>query len=304
MKPKNVARRSMLKKMGLMAGAAVVSPISYAAASEAPGFKKPKKVLTLAHITDVHMRPEHDAPNRFRKCMEDIKKHQIDFFLNGGDTIYAADYDHISRERTLEQWKIWQGLREELGDYEIHSCLGNHDMWWAAPNKKDEMYGKDYAVKQLGTPHRYYSFDKAGWHFVILDGNNDPYGALDQGQCQWLETDLDGVPDGGNVLILSHYPVVGINGGTHTDQKYLKQLFYMHRDKKISCFGGHVHLLESIVYNGVNFFCNGALSGFWWEDGDENSKGKYWVEETPPGYAIVELFENGLVRNTYYPHPY
>lgn len=304
MTSKTEQRRTMLKKMGMAAGAAIISPISYAAASQEAGFKEPKKVLTLAHITDVHIRPEHNAPQRFKQCLQEIKKHKVDFFLNGGDSIYAADYDHITRERTLEQWQIWHELRKEIGSVAMHSCLGNHDMWWAAPNKADAMYGKAYAVKQLGTPNRYYSFDQAGWHFIILDGNNDPYGALDAEQMQWLKADLASLRKGAHVLVMSHYPIVGVNGGTHNDRKLLTDLFYTHKDKKISCFSGHVHLLESVVYNGVNYFGNGAMSGFWWEDGDEKSKGKYWVEETPPGYAIVELFDDGLVKNTYYPYAY
>jgi 3',5'-cyclic AMP phosphodiesterase CpdA len=304
MKDNKLNRRSALKTFGLAAGAAIVSPISYAAESKKADFKKPKKSLTIAHITDVHMRPEHNAPNRFRQCIKDIKKHKVDFFLNGGDTIYAADYGHITRERTNEQWKIWQELRSEISEYEVHSCLGNHDMWWAAPSKEDEMYGKNYVVKQLKTPNRYYSFDKQNWHFVILDSNNKNAGSLDEEQRKWLENDLSQLKKGSNVLFLTHYPIIGVNGGSHKDRKYITKLFYQHKDKNLTCLSGHVHLLDSVVYNNVNYFCNGALSGFWWEDGNEESGGKYWVEETPPGYAIVELFDNGLVKNTYYPHPY
>lgn len=302
MDKKGEQRRTVFKGLGLAAGLAMVSPIAYVAPSKYPSIKTPKKVLTVAHITDVHMRPEHDAPNRFRKCVEEIKKHKIDFFLNGGDTIYAADYDHITRSRTNEQWKIWHDLRKEIAEYEMHSCLGNHDMWWAAPSKNDEMYGKDFAVKQLKIPNRYYSFDKEGWHFVILDSNNENPGSLDNEQRMWLENDLERLDKKSNVLFLSHYPVLGVNGGTHSDNRYLTKLFYAHRDKNITCLSGHTHLLDSVRYNNVSYFCNGALSGFWWEDGNEESVKRYWVEETPPGYAIIELYENGLVNNNYYPH--
>ncbi|UOY04885.1 metallophosphoesterase family protein [Muricauda sp. SCSIO 64092] len=251
----------------------------------------------MAHITDVHIRPEHNAPNRFKQCLEEIKAHEVDFFLNGGDTIYAADYKHINRERVNEQWNIWKSLRSEFSEYEVHSCLGNHDMWWAAPNEQDFMYGKDYVVKQLETPGRYYSFNKQDWHLVILDSNNENAGSLDEEQRKWLEKDLAELEKGGNVLFLSHYPILGVNGGTHSDRKYITDLFYDHKDKSITCLSGHVHLLDSVVYNNVNYFCNGAISGFWWEDGNEESGNRYWVEETPPGYAIVDLFEDGTVEH-------
>jgi len=303
----NSERRNVLKKMGLAAGAIAISPLVSASAND-DNFKDKKRVLRIAHITDVHIRPEHDAPNRFRKCLEDIKKHKVDFFLNGGDTIYAADYGDIKRKRVLEQWDIWKTLRGEFSEYDVFSCLGNHDMWWAAPDKSDAMYGKDYVVKQLDIPRRYYSFDRKGWHFIVLDSNNEKAGSLDKLQREWLEKDLEKLPSRSPVVVLSHYPILGVctilDGGNHTDSKYITKLFYKHKDKKINCFSGHVHLLDVAKYNSVNYFCNGALCGFWWEDGNENSAGKYWYKETPPGYAIIDLFEDGTLLNTYYSHTY
>ncbi len=208
----------------------------------------------------------------------------------------------------MEQWDIWKELRNEFSEYEVHSCLGNHDMWWAAPEKTDSMYGKDYVVKQLGISSRFYSFSKQGWHFIILDSLNADVPSLDKEQRQWLEQDLDKLSPETPVLVMSHCPILGVStildGGNHKDSKYITELFYQHNDKKITCLSGHVHLLDSAVYNGVNYFCNGSMSGFWWQDGDNNSAGKCWYHQTPPGYAIIDLYEDGSVNNTYYPHGY
>lgn len=296
-------RRSLLKNIGLVTAASYLAPVT-AGAKTNDKESRPKKKLRIAHITDVHIRPELDAPIRFRKCLNDIKAHKVDFFLNSGDTIYAADYDDIKRSRVVEQWSIWKDLRSEFSEYEVHSCLGNHDMWWAAPNKQDPMYGKEYAVKQLGTIGRYYSFDKSNWHFIILDSNNTPPGSLDKEQRQWLETDLAEQAFGSNIIVMSHFPVVDINGGTHKDRDYITDLFYKHKDKKIHCLSGHVHLLANASYNNVYYYCNGAMSGFWWEEGNEKSEGKSWCRQTPPGYAILDLYSDGTIKNTYYPHEY
>ena len=67
----------------------MLHPVLYA--SSTTNRTNSKKVLKIAHITDVHIRPEPDAPNRFRKCLNDIKKNKVDFFLNGGDTRWAGD---------------------------------------------------------------------------------------------------------------------------------------------------------------------------------------------------------------------
>ncbi len=292
-------RRNWLKNTGIVTGAAIVVPEKIVAN------KKKKAVLTVAHITDVHIRNQDDAPNRFKKCLEDVKKHKLDFILNGGDSIFAADYNDVSREKMLEYWSIWDGCTKTVESYEMHSCIGNHDPWWSAPSKQDEMYGKDYVVKRLKTPGRYYSFNKKGWHFIILDGNNEKI-SLDEAQYQWLEKDLEQLSKNTPVLLMSHYPIFGatpiLEGGGHSDFKKLKNLFYKHRDKVKICLSGHQHLLDSTTYNGVQYCCNGAMSGFWWEKGDEHSAGPYYYQETPPGYAILEFYEDGTVNNTYFPH--
>lgn len=298
-------RRQLLKKLGLATGTAVLSPILLSAQNNTSK-TKPKRVLRIAHITDIHISPDNNAPNRFRKCLTDIKKHGVDFFLNGGDTIMAADYDHITREQVLKQWQIWDELRSEFTDIKMYSCLGNHDMWWAAPEKADAMYGKDYVIKKLELSNRYYSFRKKEWKFIVLDSNNKNAGSLDDKQREWLEQELSELEQGASVLVMSHYPILAVStipyGGSHTDSVYITKLFHKHRDKKIHCISGHMHLLDSAVYNKVPYYCNGSMSGFWWGEGDKDSAEKYWYHETPPGYAIIDLFADGTLRNTYYPH--
>lgn len=299
-------RRDLLRNIGLSTGAIAIGNNSIA---ESTGKPKSKRVLRIVHITDVHIRPEHNAPERFKKCLEEIKTHQPDFFLNGGDTIYAADYDNITRERVNIQWDIWKDCIKSIGNVEIHSCLGNHDMWWAAPNKDDEMYGKNYVVKQTAMPNRYYSFTKANWHFIILDSNNENAGSIDAEQRTWLEKELHDLPASSNVLIMSHYPLLAActyldGGGMHSDFRYLTNLFYQYKDKVKACISGHIHLQDSVVYNNLPYYCNGAMSGFWWEEGDKNSAAKYFYLQTPPGYAIIDLYKDGTVLNNYHPHRY
>lgn len=300
-------RRSWLKQATLTAASVSTLGFKGLNASEQQDERKKKAVLKIAHITDVHIRPEENAIERFKNCLAEIKKHKVDFFLNGGDTVYAVDYNHIKRERVHELWDIWDDCRKEVQSYEIYSCIGNHDSWWAAPSKEDEMYGKQYAVRRLKIPARYYSFSKKSWHFIILDGNNKGI-SLDEEQMLWLKSELQNLPVGAPVVVMSHFPILGVtphwDGGMHSDYKELKKLFYDHRDKLKLCLSGHNHLLDSVSYNGVQYCCNGAMSGFWWEKGNEKSAGKSYVEETPPGYAVITLYEDGSAENRYIPHTY
>ncbi len=261
-------------------------------------------VLTIAHITDVHIRPEEDVPARFKKCLELVKKHKVDFVLNGGDTIHDASYKDVKRERVTEQWKVWDECMLELKNYEVYSCIGNHDPWWAV-SKDDSMYGIPYAVKRLKIPHNYYKFVKKNWHFFVLDGN---YAGITLGEEQtaWLKDELSKVPTGDFVLLMSHYPVLTVTntweGGQHKDHQALKQIFYQYKEKVKVCLSGHQHLLDRAWYNGVNYFCNGAMSGFWWGKGDEKSAAPFYYQETPPGYAIIKLYNDGTVENQYFTH--
>lgn len=303
----HMKRRELLKCLGLGVGAVALGATSVVSAAEKKVEKKGKKVLRIAHITDVHLTAGGNAPQRFVQCLQHIKTLKIDFFLNGGDSIMAADYGDITREKVNEQWKVWNESIKTISEYELHSCLGNHDMWWAAPDKQDSMYGKDYVVKQLGIPKRYYSFDKKGWHFVILDSNNSGT-TLDDEQRKWLEKDLESIPKGTPVICMSHYPILAVcthvEGGNHSDSKYVSDLFYKHKDKRINCLSGHMHLLDNAIYNNVHYYCNGAMSGYWWGEGDKDSAGKTYYKQTPPGYAILDLYEDGTLVNEYFPHTF
>ena len=289
-------RREFFAKAGMVAGTVVVS-------GDALALPK-RKSLKVAHITDVHIRPEEDVPGRAVAWLEKVRAHQPDFFLNGGDSIHDASYDGVSKERTLEQWEAWDFFREKISDFEVYSCIGNHDPWWDVADKTDEMYGKPFVVKQLGIPSAYYSFGKGNWHFIILDGNHEGI-SLGAEQMEWLKEDLNALPSNTPTLMMSHFPITSVTealvGGQHSDHKELKALFYTHRDKVKVCLSGHQHMLDRAWYNDVHYFCNGSLSGFWWGEGDEQSAGKQYYLETPPGYAILELFENGDISNTYYP---
>jgi len=294
-------RRSFLTKSALLStGVAISNEVSAKSL-----FPKKKSYLTVAHITDVHIRPEEDVPARAMAWLKLVKNHHPDFYLNGGDSIHDASYDGVSRERMLEQWKVWDLFRNEIKESDVYSCIGNHDPWWDVPTKeKEPMYGKPYVVERLGIPAAYYSFDKGNWHFIIIDGNHEGISLGDE-QMNWLEKDLESIPAGTPTLIMSHFPITSITnalvGGQHKDHKELKKLFYKHKDKVRVCLSGHQHLLDRTWYNDVHYFCNGSLSGFWWGEGDAESAGKQYYLETPPGYAILKLHDDGKVENEYFP---
>jgi len=301
-------RRDLIKQIGLVSGAAVLSntvtasPINYE--------QKKKRVLKIAHITDVHIRPEYNAVARFKKCLEMIKKDKVDLILNGGDSIYAADYDNIKKERVIELWNCWKDSIELVKDIPMYSVLGNHDMWWQG--KGDELFGKPGVLKMLGLKNNYYSFDKNGWHFIMLDSNHPKSpGMLDEDQWNWFVQDVQS-SNGKPTLIMAHYPLLSCTGiidnkpdfigpfkvsGSYNHLDIMKFIEVFNKNKNIKvCLSGHIHLLDKVWYNDVSYLCNGAASGFWWEPGDD---GKSSYKQTVPGYSILNLYSNGSFDDQY-----
>lgn len=75
----------------------------------------------------------------------------------------------------------------------------------------------------------------------------------------------------------------------HIDARAIINLFANYPQVKL-CLSGHLHLQDKVVYNGVSYYCNGALCGNWW-------KGNY--QYTKPGYATVDLYADGSFEVNY-----
>lgn len=277
--------------------------------------QKRKRSLRIAHITDVHIQPELNAPIYFEKCLHHLQSlpDKPDIIFNGGDTI--MDALEQEKSRVVEQWDLWHSIVKNECSLKIEHCIGNHDVWGLKAAMGDPLYGKRYALDMMQIEKRYRSFDLNGWHFIVLDSTHlkadgSWYTAkLDEEQFDWLKNDLAATNPSMPVLILSHIPILagcvfydGDNrkGGDwnipgswmHIDSIEIVSLFSKHANVK-ACLSGHIHLLDKVEYNGVSYYCNGAVSGNWW-DGD--------YHETKAGYAIVDLFDDGTTARNYFPY--
>ncbi len=221
-----------------------------------------------------------------------------------------------THDRTALQWKIWRETLKAECSLPIRSCIGNHDLWgWdkqrSQTTGEEPQYGKQWAMDELELAERYYSYDQAGWHFVVLDSTHTDGGTgytakLDEEQFAWLEDDLRQTPSSTPILILSHIPIFaacpffdGDNEKTgnwivpgawmHIDARRIKNLFQRHPNVKV-CLSGHIHLVDRVDYLGVTYYCNGAVCGGWWSGP---------CQEFNNGYGLVELFEDGSFNNQY-----
>lgn len=270
--------------------------------------------LRFVHLTDMHIHSGPVPERGLRNLLEEIHDldEKPDFVINSGDNIMESL--KRSKEDTAAQWDAWQEYYRSKLNYELFSCIGNHDVWgWGMNDKQlenDPLFGKNWAVKELGMPNRYYSMDKNGWHFIFLDSSHrsedhQSYIAkLDKEQFEWLEDDLKQTGTGTPVCVVSHIPIIStavfFDGNNdkndswnipgawmHVDARKIKNLFSDYPNIKLA-ISGHVHLADKTSYLGIDYLCNGAACGAWW-------LGKY--QEFPPMYAIIDLFDDGTYNS-------
>jgi hypothetical protein len=267
-------------------------------------------VLRLAHLTDVHVRPDGNSRAGLTDCLRHV--HTLsdvpDLILNGGDAI--SDAFHTSKEEARGEWEVWHKVVRDECRLPMEHCLGNHDLGGDTGGDPACTDGKRRAMEALGLERRYRSFDRAGWHFVVLDSvtvkGNSYQAQLDDAQFQWLEADLLAVKNDVPVLILSHVPILTVcayfDGDNeksgdwvvpgrwmHIDARRLKELFRKHTNVRL-CLSGHIHLRDRVEYDGVTYICDGAVSGNWWN-------GPY--QGCPPGYGLVDLRADGGFEHRY-----
>lgn len=303
-----ISRRDLL-----IAGSSAALLPAFAGA--APVQRRGRRALRFAFATDMHVQPDKRAVDGWGACLRHInsQKDKPGLILTGGDLImdaFGADPD-----RTKAQWDVFLSGIKENSKLPIRHTLGNHDVFgWGNRDKykDDARFGKQWACDALGMEKPYYSFDQAGWHFVVLDSTYPSGGGytarLDDEQFEWLASDLASVPKETPVVVASHIPILmvcaifdGENERTgnwvipgsymHIDARKIKELFLKHPNVKL-CLSGHEHQVDKVVYNDVTYVCGGAVSAAWWG-------GNYF--QCTYGYVMVDLYRDGSFETEYVP---
>lgn len=268
-----------------------------------------KRSFTAAFITDIHIKPLAAAEAGMQKVLQQINRleNTPDFIINGGDSIMdalAAD-----KEKTRAQWELFDKIMQADNKLPVKHCIGNHDIWgWQlkADVKNDPLYGKGWWLQQTENSSTYYSYTHHNWHFIVLDSVQENKGGyialLDDEQFAWLENELEANKEK-FICIVSHIPVISFcsamffkdmlpNGDwklsralLHTDARRIKDLFKKYPNIK-TCLSGHIHLQDEVNYLGITYYCNGAVSGNWWNGA---------FQDFAPAYALFHFYKDGTV---------
>jgi 3',5'-cyclic AMP phosphodiesterase CpdA len=326
-------RRTWLKTFSAAATAALAWPLltsrrARAAADEAIARltavpARPPGTLRIAHITDCHIQPELGGDRGVALALQHLHSlpDKPDLILNTGDCIFDSLYRDQTTVASL--WDLWTRTLKDNCSLPIHHSLGNHDNWgWSKERSKttgaEPLWGKKWALDQLGLAKPYHSFTHGPWKFIMLDSqlhNPDVEGfweaRLDEEQFAWLESELQSSA-GKPVLLTSHVPIcspattldIGAPSGTkeypalnprrvHLDAKRIGQLLLKHPNVKL-CLSGHLHQIDRADYRGTTFLTNPAISGSWW-------KGKH-LGAFGEMYTLLDLSPNGSFTPHHIPY--
>lgn len=122
---------------------------------------------------------------------------------------------------------------------EYYHTRGNHE---------DKLYNYQLFF-DLPNGKTYYSFDRNGMHFIVLDVIHGEQ-PVDAEQLDWLKNDLI-ANDGKAIAVSMHIPLFTSGKYEPYNAPYLIDLFEKH--KVMFVFSAHVHCYERSYKNGINY---------------------------------------------------
>jgi Icc protein len=311
-----VSRRCFLVRTALIAGGMATGLRGSGAQTVTPAGDHGLRVLfaTDAHLmVDDALRSEQGLV----ACLEAVEELRPtpDFCLFGGDLTHESpELDLPTAERLLERfltvWRAHTGLPTFF-------TFGNHDLAGTknrAVNRDDPRFGKGLFRSRLELDRLSYAFEKAGWRFIVLDDvipepDGSYRGEFAEQGLAFLRGELEAHPQAPTV-ICTHIPPVSVLPNLNicgTVQAVGTQLETpaslvvsnagdLHRvlvettaNVKL-VLAGHLHHLEQIEVDGVQYLTGGAVCGNWWK-GTQNG--------CPEGFTVLDLHQDGTVRAEY-----
>ena len=216
-------RRSFTAISGIAAfggafGVAIGIKPPTASAAEPQAAVANNRALLFAHFTDIHMTTEHNAAQGTARALATAQGEGISMILTGGDLV--MDSFATKRATVDAEWALFHKTFDEHCKVPVEHCLGNHDVfgWCKAKSGLDGSepdYGYARAMAETKLASRWRSFDRNGWHFIVLSSvEHDPkdecgyLAQINPEQRAWLEKDLaaNTLP----TVVVSHIPIVTI----------------------------------------------------------------------------------------------
>jgi 3',5'-cyclic-AMP phosphodiesterase len=256
--------------------------------------------ITFGICSDVHLNLMHDAGERLTTFLDAMDSRNPDFIIELGDFVPADNkYSYF-----FDLWNSFDG--------DTYHVIGNHE--------PDGGFTKEQVLQYRGMENSYYSFEKNGFRFIVLDCNekkspdDKPYfNFIGPEQVTWLKNELS-VSDK-PVVIFSHQALFSPKGeqnmgidNTDEIQKILEIHNKINPGKPvIACFNGHTHYDVAEKINRIWYITINSMSYNWLggdyvhvrysEDIDEKFPYiKFTAPYKDPLYSVVTISTKGTIR--------
>jgi 3',5'-cyclic AMP phosphodiesterase CpdA len=271
------------------------------------------KPFRLIHMTDIHVQPERQAERGAAQAWARAQELKPDLVITGGDTV--MDVFDAKRDRAKVMRGCYESMMKDVSAPVLHTT-GNHDILGWNRSRTDVPldaadWGKKWACETFAQPRTWFSSDRGGWRFILLDSvqpdGNGYKGFLDPEQRAWFEAELAKTPAGMPVCVVSHIPIIAVTaitygkppargkdtilsgGEMHTDCAELHEV--MRASGKVRlCLSGHIHLRDRCETDGITYINDGAVSGSWWKGA---------LEGVPEGFGVIDLRPDGTFDHRY-----
>ncbi len=282
---KSLGRREFLQGCSLLLVSETLRRMgaqrAHAAGPQADGLK-------IGLITDLHYadkpaagsRQYRETPAKLSEAAAAFKQESVAFVVELGDLIDSAP----SLETELGYLKtMQQQISSQIP--ECHFVLGNHCV---------ERLTKQEFLTEVGQEKSYYSFDKSGFHIVILDacfrGDGEPYGRnnsdwkdafIPPAELHWLKADLAATDK--PTIVFVHQRLDVSNHYAPKNAAEVRKILE-ESGKVAAVFQGHSHKNDHKEINGIHYCTLVAM-----------------IEGTGPennGYSLLELSPSGIIKLT------
>lgn len=238
--------------------------------------------FSFVFMTDIHLKPEMNAPKGFQMAIDKTNELNPDFVITGGDLVYDAMRGGQARCDSL--FSLYKEMSKGFR-MPVYNTLGNHDLFAIYPESPESETHPDYKYGMFERyfGKTYYSFNHKGWHFVVLNSlditaDKKYRGHFREEQIEWLKSDLDKTDSLTPIVVISHIPMLSVRGqmagsaGPMIDN--VAEVFKILENKNLKLIlQGHIHWKESGQVNDrFEFITGGSIAGNGWKGRRHNTK--------------------------------
>jgi predicted phosphodiesterase len=281
----SLGRRAFLQGSTLVLAGASMDPLAnhLFAADE-----KAKSMVRVGLVTDLHYADKPPAGTRhyretlskLEEALDKFGQETLDFIVELGDFIDAANSPEIELGYLA---KINELFRAKMS--ERHYVLGNHCV---------DMLTKEEFLTAVEQKKSFYSFDRAGVHFIVLDGcfraDGQSYGRknshwmdtkIPPDELEWLNSDLSMAST--PVIVFAHQRLDDTKQHSVKNHAEVRQILQA-SGKVGAVFQGHSHQNDYQEIAGIHYCTLAAM-----------------VEGTgleSNGYSTLTIDNSGTIRLT------